>query len=158
MIKHLQTELCFYPKGGKRANNVQIVLARKCDDPKAIFLWTKQQALKSMAFKGFCLHPKNGRPNPDDGTKLVIFKECRGKRLQFTYDHNTMVLKHKSSEKYIKPETQNVAEGAALVIGSETSVGAWMKFRFVCKYLHIENSSTSFPRRLIEMGESVSQA
>jgi hypothetical protein len=141
VIKHSQTGLCFYPKDGKRADDVQIVLAKKCDEREAMFAWTRRQTLKSVAFKGFCLHPKKGRSNPDDGTELVIFKECRGKRLKFTYDANTMSLKQNMSGKYIKPETQDVAEGTGLIVGSEASVGAWMQFKFIGRYSSYANST-----------------
>ena len=134
MIQHSQTGLCFYPKDGKRANDVQIVLTRKCNSPEALFAWTSQHTLQSVAFKGFCLHPKTGRTNPQEVTQLIIFKECKGKRLMFVYNANTMSLQHKSSGQYVKPETQVAGEGTGIVIGSEESVVGWMQFILIGRY------------------------
>ena len=131
MIKHSKTGLCFYPKNGERADNVQIVLAKNCGSREALFAWTRQHTLQSVAFEAFCLHPKDGNSNPQDGTQLVIFKECKGKRLRFVYNVNTLSLQHESSGKYVKPETQDAGEETGVVIGSEESVSAWMQFEFI---------------------------
>ncbi len=107
------------------------MLARKCDDRRALFTWTSEHTLKLVASESFCLHPKKGSPNPVDGTELVIFKVCKGKRLRFIYNVKTMSLKQETSGKYIKPETREAGEGTGLVFGSEATVEAWMQFKLI---------------------------
>ena len=132
MIKHSQTGQCFYPKDAMGLNNVEVVLARKCDDRNSFFMWTRQQTLESVAHKGFCFHPLGGSPNPLYGTKLVIYKLCRGRRLKFTYDAVTMGLKQKTSGKYLMPAIKNAVEGTGVVFG-DASVRPWMRFKLVSK-------------------------
>ena len=138
MIKHSQTGLSFYPKDGIGSDNVEVVFARKCDDPNSFFTWTRQRTLKSVAHKGFCFHPFGGSPNPLYGTKLVIYKLCRGRRLKFIYDDITMGLKQKTSGKFLMPATKNVVEGTGVIFG-DASVRPWMRFKLVGKLTLDEN-------------------
>ena len=136
VIKHSQTGLCFYPKDGIGLDNVEVVLARKCDDRNSFFTWTKQRTLASVALKGFCFHPFGGSPNPHYGTKLVIYKLCRGRQLKFIYNAITMGLKQKTSGKFLKPATKNVVEGTGVVFG-DANVKPWMRFKLVGKLMKI---------------------
>lgn len=134
VIRHKASRKCLYPKGGRIANQVQLVFANKCGDRKAVFRWTRKRSLESVAMKGYCIHPNGGSSKPRDGTTLVFYRLCNQRRLAFRYQYRKRALKHKTSSKCVQLPTNQgrVAVGTAAVLkGCRGGVKMWMQFEFM---------------------------
>jgi len=69
---------------GQTASYGSPIVKSACSVPGVAFTKTKLGSLKQTS-TGRCMHPDNGSPTPNEGTKLVLWGGCDEDRLKFTF-------------------------------------------------------------------------
>ena len=72
-------------------DDAAIYLSDDCDSNNSRFVQTDQFSVRHIA-TGKCIHPYWGALDPAVGTKLVIFRGCDEKRLQFKFTYGKKKL------------------------------------------------------------------
>lgn len=124
VIRHKASGMCLYPKDDGDSNkDIEMVLDEKCNDPKAVFKWSKKRSIKSVHFSGYYLFVSEGN--------LVLHKSELKSSQIFSFNQDTMALQQNG--RHVQPQGKNVAAGIMLVAKKGKFISKWMAFEILGK-------------------------
>ena len=124
VIRHKASGMCLYPKGGGNSkNNIEIILDEKCDDPQAVFKWSKKMSIKSSYFPKYYLFVSEGN--------LVLHKSKLKSSQLFSFNQESMAFQQNG--RYVQPQGNSVEAGTMLVAKKGNFESEWMGFQILGK-------------------------
>ena len=141
---------CFSPADGKVLGESHPVVLSKCNNQASRFRMCENGTIQHVP-SGMCVHPTGGCSLPEDNTELVLSKRCNGKKENFLFNRDGLLIH--SSKKCARPahDSDKVPDNTRVVV-HQFCTALKFAFAFSGKWHMHRHSMTFFLMRFTNLG------